>query len=200
MGTGGSRYGAGRPGYHHKTFHFHSIDVRRLQRENNLRAGLCLTCAWKDDSGKVLSSIGMTVDQKGVTFNYRINDQPVNQYVILVKTACNYGGSRTWFLCPYCQRRCTHVYFGQQVACRKCHRLRYPSQSDDDTGATWRKQRKLEARLGGENYWRKPKGMHEATFQRIRQEIIGLESERDRLLCISYTALMARLNRIQRHW
>lgn len=195
MSTGGARWGAGRPAYHRKTSYLRSIGVRQLRGEGRLGSGGRVTWAWRDESGKVLSAVGIVVCDSMVDFDYWIDDQPVNQSVVFVKTACHYGGERTWFLCPCCGRRCAHVYFGSQVACRTCHRLKYPSQSDDGMTATWRAQRKLEARLGGENYWRKPKGMHETTFRRIRQQITELESKRNRLLYMSLIALGVRFDR-----
>lgn len=193
MGKGGYRSGAGRPAQYRKTSNFRHMDVRRLQRDGLLKDGMAYGWTWKDDSGNETASISVRIEGGGVRLMYRIGgEHDVSEHVRLIETACNYGGGRMWFVCPYCGRRCALVYIGRQVACRKCLKLRYPSQSDDDTDALWRKQRKLEAKLGGADYWRKPKGMHQTTFDRIRREIIELESKRDWLLVAKYRGMFGR--------
>lgn len=37
-------------------------------------------------------------------------------------------GTRYWWLCPMCGRRCEALYYNGFVACRKCHHLGYRSQ------------------------------------------------------------------------
>jgi hypothetical protein len=69
-------------------------------------------------------------------------------------------------------------------ACRHCSKLAYTSQSEDVTSRLWRKQRKIERRLAGGagdwNGWRKPKGMHQTTFDRLRASIADIEREKDK--------------------
>lgn len=192
MGKGGSRYGAGRPAQHRKTYNMNRIDVRRLQRDGYLKDGMAYDWAWKDDQGNITSSVGMQVYGGGVQFDYRMGEHKVSQRVAITATACNYGGNRVWFICPYCTRRCAHVYISRRLACRTCHRLKYPSQSDDETDASWRRQRKLEAKLGGGDYWRKPKGMHQSTFERIRGEIIEEDSRREALLVAKWRSMFGK--------
>jgi len=187
MAKGGRRSWAGRPARHQKTSAYRSVDVRRLQRDGLLADGRAFSRHWRDDAGNETASIGLRVHDGGVRFNYRLNDEVnIDQHVRLTTTACNYGGERVWFICPYCVQRCALVYISRQVACRKCLRLKYPSQSDDVTDATWRKQRKLEARLGGADYWRKPKGMHQSTFDRIREQIAEQETIRNADLVLKF--------------
>ncbi|MFG6417247.1 hypothetical protein ACG02S_25465 [Roseateles sp. DC23W] len=64
--------------------------------------------------------------------------------------------------------------------CRHCGRVAYASQSEDDMGRAWIKQRKLERRLG--EHWRRPKGMHRATYERIVGGIMACEEARDAAL------------------
>jgi hypothetical protein len=52
----------------------------------------------------------------------------VYQGVALTETPCHYGGSRKWFICPDCRRRCGVLYVGRSIACRNCHGLTYASQ------------------------------------------------------------------------
>jgi hypothetical protein len=47
----------------------------------------------------------------------------------LDRLPCHYGGFRTWFRCPRCNRRTTSLYgFSTLLACRECQNLTYESQ------------------------------------------------------------------------
>ncbi|WP_028216423.1 hypothetical protein [Paraburkholderia oxyphila] len=91
------RYGAGRPGTKAKTSSLHSIDVRRLHREDPLLPGLSCGWLWTDDTGKRTSSITISTQERGVTVAYAIGGEPVAQRIALRTTLCNYGSERAWF-------------------------------------------------------------------------------------------------------
>lgn len=176
MRKGGSRAGAGRPGRHRRTDTMRSVDVRRLARERLLYGGSSFRWEWLCGDGNVQASVWMEVEDGVACFAYRLRDgREVTERAKLIRTVCNYGGSREWFSCPRCGKRCAILYLGERVACRICCRLKYASQSDDALEAVWRKKRKLAAQIGsnGEDWrWKdKPRGMHQATFQKIRSEL-----------------------------
>ena len=50
MGTGGTRYGAGRPAQHAKAEHCKRLDVRRWHREGVLQAGVSGSWVWSDSA------------------------------------------------------------------------------------------------------------------------------------------------------
>lgn len=50
-----------------------------------------------------------------------------NHRIKLNTTPCYYGGSRWWYLCPKCGRRCAVLYFNGVWQCRKCLNLVYRS-------------------------------------------------------------------------
>ena len=179
MGKGGMRWGAGRPGWHVKAEHCRSIDVRWLQREGLLRPGLATTLAWTDrDTGERLAAIGLHAAGDTLTLAFSLNEKPMSQQVPLERTPCHYGGSRPWFNCPRCQRRMAVLYLrASGFACRNCQRVAYASQSDDAIGRTWRRQAKLEAKLGPG--WRRPRGMHRQTRERLLEGIFRCEEVRD---------------------
>lgn len=185
---GGMRLGAGRPGWHMKAEHCRRIDVRRFQREDMLKPG-SWAWTWSDrESGEVLASIGITGGYDRLTLNYTVDGNPITEPINITRTKCAFGGSRPWFNCPRCWGRVAVLYLKQsRFACRKCQRLVYSSQSEDEIGRTWRKQRKLEARLGAN--WCKPKGMHRKTRERILEAIWECESIRD-------DALVAYMDRV----
>lgn len=179
MGTGGSRFGAGRPGWHVKAEHCRSIDARRWAREGILQTGRSGGWAWTDpDTGKQLASIGYEVTSGALTLIYTMDGNPMRQHVPLLATGCNYGGQRYWFGCPWCGRRVAILYLRNRgFACRKCNRIAYASQSEDELGRTWRKQSKIERRLG--DVLERPKGMHRTTQERMLDVIAECEERRD---------------------
>jgi hypothetical protein len=67
-----------------------------------------------------------------------------------VRTPCNLGGWRAWFICPAvgCGRRVAILYGGGIFACRHCYRLADASSREDAGGRATRRADRLRARLG----------------------------------------------------
>lgn len=181
MGRGGTRYGAGRPGWHVKAEYCKSLDARRLQRDGWLRPGVSCAWGWRNADGESTGSISLRVEAGALVLSYKLNGEPFTERVPILRTACNYGGGRSWFGCPRCGRRVAVLYLRHGFACRQCSRVAYASQSDDVTGRAWRVQRKIEARL--DKYWQRPKGMHQTTHSRLLAAIFECEERRDAALC-----------------
>lgn len=92
--------------------------------------------------------------------------------------AGTYGGTRLWFNYPRCTRRVAVLYMRRgYFACRHCQKVAYSSQSDDALDRMWRKQSKIEARLG--EHWRRPKGMRRRTYDRLWGELMACEERRE---------------------
>lgn len=182
MGCGGSRYGAGRPGWHVKAEHCLKLDVRRLARHKVLAGGM-FSWRWTNSyTGEESGSITIYSRPDGLNLSFSQNGQPCGHEVGIVRTACNYGGTRPWLLCPPCGNRVAVLYLRRgRFICRHCAQVVYASQSEDLIGRAWRRQAKLEARLG-EN-WQRPKGMHQATRQKLVTAILQCEELRDRAIC-----------------
>lgn len=190
MGAGGMRFGAGRPGWKRKAEQSMAFDVRQVARKGLLRPG-AFSWHWTSNYGERVGSVGVRVagDAERVTLSYQwtpYNSEPlhIDCSLWIERTPCNYGGTRPWFLCPSCGRRCAVVYFdaaGGRYACRHCLRVAYLSQSEDETGRLWRKQRKIERKLvvGADEWnWEKHKGMHHQTFGRLWDRYWQLEMRR----------------------
>ena len=102
--------------------------------------------------------------------------EDVEQAISFDRTPCNYGGFRTWFLCPHCRRRVALIYgAGKYFLCRHCYNLTYASQQENRADRLMRKARKIRERLGASNDLMepilfKPKNMHQKTFDRLREE------------------------------
>ncbi|TAN10039.1 MAG: hypothetical protein EPN34_12400 [Burkholderiaceae bacterium] len=177
MSRGGTRYGAGRPGWHAKTGALPSIDLRRITRAKLMDC----TLYWRWPSGGEPTATATTSMHDGfMRFEYARGGKHATEDVQIARTGCTYGGSRPWFRCPCCRRRCAVLYVGERLACRECYRLRYPSQSEDAGTRVWDRKRKLAKRLGCEAHeWdeaEKPRGMHWSTFERIRGELSDLDA------------------------
>ena len=90
-------------------------------------------------------------------------------------TACNFGGSRDWFVCPGCGRHCAALYIRRLIRCRICHGLAYLSQTEHDVERRLRRIGKRRERLGGSrsilaDFPPKPKRMRRKTYERLLKQ------------------------------
>jgi len=156
------------------------IDIRWLKQQGYLQAGTMGSLSWSC-RGEATGSINYSMIEEGMLLNYRyrINGgewEPVEQRILFDRTRCNYGGNRTWFLCPRCGKRVVVLYgAGKLFLCRHCYDLTYRSQQEGVVDRMMRKQWKIRERLGASNslfdpILFKPKGMHQKTFDRLRNE------------------------------
>ena len=182
MGRGGMRYGAGRPRHKVKAEHLLRVEIGRWHRGGYLHAGRSFSWSWHRGD-EPTGNIGVLVhgaDSLRLQYTVGSDDQrrDGSQTIRLARTACNYGKSRPWFVCPVCQRRAGVLYMrAGRFACRHCQRVSYASQSGDTLDRMWRKQSKLEARLG--KHWQRPKGMRHRTYQALLDRLHDCEVRRD---------------------
>lgn len=198
MGTGGSRYGAGRPGWRRKCEQSMPFDIRQLARHGRLTAGQHYCWYWSSGGDRV-GSVNVRVESDRVILSYQRTSNGESRQMecsLWIERCAGGYGSRRMFACPRCGQRCAIVYFGSNgFACRKCLRLVYLSESGDAIDRLWRKQRKIERRLAGkaDNWggW-KPKGMHQATFDRLMEKIGRIERKRDAAFVIHMQPFLRR--------
>ena len=155
------------------------LDIRWLKKQGYLRPGAAGPLTWSR-RGKQTGYINYKMGLNRVFLNYCCrahgNEEEVEQIISLDQTPCNYGGFRTWFLCPQCGKRVAVLYgAGKYFLCRHCYNLTYASQQEDEATRLIRKARKIRERLGAsddlmEPILLKPKNMHWATFHRLRRE------------------------------
>lgn len=108
--------------------------------------------------------------------------------------ACHFGGSRPYFRCARCGRRCLYLYKLRSewhYACRRCLDLAYPCENYTRIDALRLRQRKLMAKLGP--HGSKPRGMHWRMFWRIRNQVEALATEVNALLVVALTQELANL-------
>ncbi len=198
-GFGSGRYGAF--GGKNLTNEYRSIDIRRWKRDGLLSPSQNFGWQWSRD-GEVVASINVKSCLGSVVLSYRQRcggeDWKDEKYTVeLDWSPCNYGGERPWFTCPVkgCYERVAILYGGTIFACRHCYRLAYPSQNEAPDDRAARRADKIRNRLGWEpgilnpKGWKKPKGMHWNTFER-------LDREHDALVAVSMAGMVSRLSKI----
>lgn len=146
------------------------IDIRILNRHGGLAPGTSGTISW-ESGGNQTDLINFSVNEQCLMLD--VCNIGTIQTIQFERTECNYGGKRTWVLCPVCHARAAVLYSGNKgFTCRQCNNLKYASQSESDLDRLYRKICKLRQMLGGSDnlskpLWLKPKGMHRKTFVRL---------------------------------
>jgi len=175
MSGGGLRIGAGRPGWKPKAEDLIRLDAREMHGVDlfhDPQAGM-FCCAGEEFGfrfdGQVLS----------VKFQVGLNEQA--QDILIARTRCALGGSRPWLVCPVCKGKKVVLYWLHSTfQCRSCGSIAYLSQSKEVFGRTWRRQRRMERRLGPDGS--RPRGMHCSTYMRILEQILACQRRRDRAI------------------
>jgi hypothetical protein len=152
-----------------------------------LRDGNSFTWNW-NRGGEPTGSIGVRVfgaDSLRLQYSIVGNDdkrRDASQTIRIAQTPCNYGKTRPWFVCPICDRRAGLLYMrAGRFACRRCQRVSYVSQSCDALDRMWRKQAKIETRLG--DNWTRPKGMRRRTYDGLVDALVDCEDRRNEAFC-----------------
>jgi hypothetical protein len=158
----------------------HRIDIRWMKKQGYLRPIIIGSMSWSRGNEQT-GSIGFRMETNRMVLNYRQRPyggewENIEQVVSLGRTPCNYGGQRTWFLCPRCWRRVAVLYgAGKYFWCRQCYNLTYSSQQESWADRLMRTARKIRKRMGGGDslfdfFPDKPKNMHWKTYWRLREE------------------------------
>ena len=100
----------------------------------------------------------------------------------LASTATRFGGSRSWFICPECGRRCAILYALGRFLCRKCHRLTYQCQKDDELQRLARRIDEIRGKLDGfmvlgEFFPERPYRMHHKRYRRMVRELASYQDD-----------------------
>lgn len=142
--------------------------------------------AWTDGDG-TRSSVGISGDGLRIklAFNARVGDgdwQRVEQAIALDRVQKPLGGSQTYLRCPRCHRRCRYLYNAQAAFwCRLCSRLTHASSRERHSDRALRQARKIRRRLGAEPGFDypafRPKHMHQATYERLYEQLQTKEAE-----------------------
>ena len=170
------------------------MDVRFMEREGYLREFYAGSLHWSR-RGERFASINFRVESDRIILSYRSRTgggewEDLNYPVLLERTKCNYGGFRTWLLCPArgCGRRTATLFGGRIFACRRCYGLVYESQRQSKRDRAADRAQRILDRLRAEHFSifdplpPRPKGMHRRTYESLRpqysiaryQAIIGM--------------------------
>ncbi len=159
------------------------LDVNILRREGRLRPGLSTVVTLSPSQ----ENVGVLADEESLRLARRVTfgqDIVVSyQAVGLVRSPCNLGGERTYFICSgvgsghVCGRRVVKLYAARQYfLCRKCLGLAYASQNEDAWGRAQLRASKTRRRItrdpdiNASLPFAKPKYMHWRTFSRLHAE------------------------------
>lgn len=178
MQTGRRRYGAGRTRRRDRCDDYLALDVRQLRARDRLRVGTTFSWHWSA-AGHLLGAIRVSVESHGLTLSYQAGQAYVQHRVELTRTPCRFGGLRTWFACPDCGRRCAVVYGvngNARFSCRLCMNLAYASEAEGAAERLWRRQIKLQARVGEDGG--RPKWMRARTYWRICEMVEAVADAR----------------------
>ena len=172
--------------------HCMSLDVRQLNRKGCLEPWQGGSLEWQNGCNIVIETKPEAIE---LFYGISRNEQPredVHIKVPLSWSSCNYGGKRPWFICPGkgCGKRVAKLYLaGKYFLCRHCHDLVYSSQRERKEFRLLNRVHKICQRLGSNNYdylcvepEPKPKGMHQATYDKLIERAQDLECEAKRAM------------------
>lgn len=157
------------------------IDVLWMKRRGYLEEGSSGSLTWSRN-GDVYSTISFRTSYDALRLIYKSRShggewQDVDYSTTISWDECRFGGSRPYFICKGlgCGKRVQHLYAGNPYfVCRHCMKLAYASQREELLDRAARRADKLRVKLGAEAGilngapYRKPKGMHWKTFQKLR--------------------------------
>lgn len=193
MGKGGMRLGAGRPGYRAKAEQLRRVDIRIWRKRGYLTPGMLFSWAWHRGD-EATGSIAVQVhDAHSLALLYSVgagdDQRDGSQTIRLARTPCPYGSTRPWFVCPLCQRRAGVLFMRWgRFACRHCQQVSYASQAEDVMARMWRKQAKIETRLGED--WQRPRGMRRRTHEALLEALLDCEDRREEAFCVRVARML----------
>lgn len=125
---------------------------------------------------------------------------PIRSSVRLERRPCRFGGTRTYFLCPRCERRTLRLaVLAGGLCCGTCGRITWGSRRETKTRRLVRKAYKIALRLGLDYFGdhpKRPPHMRAATYARIMAELEPLKAEINRRV----TMRMARAKGLTGAW
>jgi hypothetical protein len=131
-----------------------------------------------------------------------ISNGKLSAQVRYTETATCFGGRRLWMLCPRCSRRCRVLFFGLgRVACRRCFRLRYHSQTMDRIHRAQHAMRKIAKQLDPEvdvglpDLPDRPPGMRWSRYNRLAERFEDKNDVWNLAIMNSLAFLLPRLRR-----
>lgn len=141
------------------------LDVREIAREGFLRPGYSFP--WRL-SGDAVIHIDVAFDER-----IYIRQNGFVRTICTQQSKCHFGGSRLWWICPGCGKRCAVLHgASKDFGCRGCHRLTYASQKERAPDRALRRANRTRRTLGWtpgvmHGIGPKPLGMRWTTFAQL---------------------------------
>ena len=162
------------------------LSVFSLRRLGMLTPGYSGLLRWTScKTGEKRGSIRIKTSAGQIELAYKAQAygedwESITETVYLTETHPNYGGKRTWFLCPSCHSRRAKLYGGKYFRCRKCLDLCYETQLENESSRLMSAMYKIRHRLGdynGLDEWfpDKPKGMRWKTYNALWRRYRALD-------------------------
>ena len=163
---------------------FSLMPVLRLMGLKNIETH-SITISWPD-----MSKAACRLRPDRLEIAYSHEGKRIKDAFQLASIPNNYGGQeRIYFLCPKCNRRSRLLYqIAARFKCRKCAKLNYESQQygSDEKLAALRVTSFMWSRFKynpptsvpaiiAMHKPQRPKGMHRATYERLLEELAGLQ-------------------------
>jgi hypothetical protein len=187
MGTGGAKWGAGRPGYRLKAEQTLKVDLRIWRKLGYLVNGNAFGWQWSRGE-EVTGNIGVSVRADSIRLGYTAQGRDASQTIQTTATPCRYGGARTWFQCPCCGGRAVVLFMrAGRFACRQCQKVGYSSQSGSAHDRANVRYHQLHALIEAG----KPKWQRWATFERLEDRFDRVNEQVNRSLMMFIQRLQA---------
>ena len=191
-----------------------TLDLGRLIRQRNVRPGehVAGSLVWtRTRSGEKLGEIGYEAQLSNdglqwVRLHYSVNSVPMDYKVYVEATRCNFGGVRWWWSCPLTGNRVLKLYLppgAKKFAARAAYRLPYRSQRETQIDRTHAAKARMHKKLGVEyddydGYFpKRPKGMHEKTYDRLVIELEDAIEAHDTAFTIGAWRIISRFDRFK---
>lgn len=178
-------------GNHYRTHgdsleHHRRLDINKVSKAGALLKGWEGRWTWTSSDGEenYINLVG-GIEQVELIYRFRKGDEDwisMRETVPIHYVTCHYGGKRALFGCPKCGRRVRFLYgAGPRFLCRHCYDLVHASSREGVFDRKLRKVHKIRRRLGAdlalESYLPRPKGMHQATYEKLVNEAEAIEEE-----------------------
>jgi hypothetical protein len=131
-----------------------------------------------------------------------ISNGKISAQIRYTETATCFGGRRPWILCPRCSVRCRVLFLGfGRIACRRCFRLRYQSQTMDRIHRAQHAMRKIAKQLNPEvdvglpDLPDRPPGMRWSRYNRLADRFERQNTVWNLAMMKSLAVLLPRLQR-----
>ena len=156
------------------------LDVSQLLRALGSRSTGNVTC----NRGTVICVHDRVHTRLRVAYRVATGQRATGD-VELVTDTPNFGGTRTWFACPLCDRRCRKLYVPPNrhlPGCRYCHAVAYRTQLLDPLERAQQRAVNLRVKLGGAAGLAgpvpaRPRGMWRRTYWRRLAQSAAVEAK-----------------------